>query len=182
MAVVKRLLLGAGLDEEFVSQGSVLCAVTIAVCSNLACLPVSIKSSLKTWGKKLMEINIFILHLSFINYIILLSLNYSWVSYTSVYVGSDVEIVKYQVSFSIFPSSAGSDWPVSYYFLLTGPLTHPSPRTHTLTHTCKDNLWLQYVCWTTPEPRWTGVNSVSELSLTLRTLSPPPLTHIHSHS
>lgn len=48
LAVVKRLFLGAGLDEELVRQSSVLCAITIAVRGNPACLPVSIKSSLKT--------------------------------------------------------------------------------------------------------------------------------------
>lgn len=49
LAVVKRLLLGASLDEELVRQSSVLCTVTIAVSGNPACLPVSIKSCLKTY-------------------------------------------------------------------------------------------------------------------------------------
>lgn len=48
LAVIKRLFLGAGLDEELVRQRSVLCAVTIAARGNPAGLPVSIKSSLKT--------------------------------------------------------------------------------------------------------------------------------------
>lgn len=49
LAVVKRLLLGAGLDEELVRQSSILCTVAIAVRGNPTCLPVSIKSSLKTY-------------------------------------------------------------------------------------------------------------------------------------
>lgn len=48
LAVVKRLFFGAGLDEEFIRQSSVLCAVTIAVSGNPACLPVSIKRGLQT--------------------------------------------------------------------------------------------------------------------------------------
>lgn len=52
LAVVERLFLGAGLDEELVRQRSVLCAVTIAVRGNPACLPVGIKSSLKTYVEK----------------------------------------------------------------------------------------------------------------------------------
>lgn len=49
LTVVKRLLLGGGLDEKLVRQSSILCAVAVAVSSNPACLPVNIKSSLKTW-------------------------------------------------------------------------------------------------------------------------------------
>lgn len=48
LAVVKRLFLGASLDQELVCQSPVFCAVTIAVSGNSACLPVSIKSRLKT--------------------------------------------------------------------------------------------------------------------------------------
>jgi len=49
LAVVKRLFFGTGLDEELVCQSSILCAIPITVSSNPACLPVSIKSSLKTF-------------------------------------------------------------------------------------------------------------------------------------
>lgn len=49
LAEVERLLLGARLDEELVGQSSVLCPVTVAVISDPACLPVSIKRSLQTF-------------------------------------------------------------------------------------------------------------------------------------
>lgn len=49
LAVVERLLLGARLDEELVGQSAVFCAVAIAVSSDPACLPVSIKSCLETY-------------------------------------------------------------------------------------------------------------------------------------
>lgn len=59
LAVVERLFLGAGLDEELVRQGPVLGAVTIAVRGNPARLPVSVESSLQTCvcGRTHMEKN-----------------------------------------------------------------------------------------------------------------------------
>ncbi len=136
LAVVERLFLGAGLDEELVCQSSVLCTVTIAVRGNPARLPVSIESSLQTcvWGKTHTDKK-GLLWLSFLNILTPIVINLYKFSCVSDNVGNDVENVKYRVSFYT---------PFLIWLCLTSEQSLPShwasdtsqPQdTHTHTHT-----------------------------------------------